>query len=709
MDRRGFIKSVGGLCAALARPPASRADAVRPAWQSQLCAWLESLARDDGGYAWDGGHRGSGQTRSHLTPTFAVIGCYHALGQEPPQKARLAEFVRTHHPFEIKKLERELRVFEYQQIQSLRWLGQDASAFGRVVRGWKSPSLYPAAYERHRYPVFQNELKAFTCRALLGLPLDDLSGEFLAYLDSRRRDNGSFNNAPAADGGDGHVMNTWWGLEALAALGRGREKAKETIAWLRDCQLSSGGFTHQPRPAIGGVEDAAYTWAALRSLRQLQGAPADREGCLRFLFSLRNADGGFGGRPGWPSNPWTAYYALDALAALGALDDDLATAAPATKRQAGLPRDLNVFSIQIEAHGKGSPREAVALASALKIHLWAAKNAEPQWLARAQAIADEQKTPVTFAVANEEYGTWLDVPGMGTYSHTSDIMAPAGVDFGGSLAGQQAATWAEFRQRRLRPLEQASGRLIWQFGENEELTRMLLDESLERGGFAAISSFHFGNPDFTNSEPFLYGYRLKLPLVALQDAHGNEPWWFADMTTGFRTLFLAREPTWQGWLEALRQNWVVAVRHDAVSGQQTWMHGGTDDVQDFMLSRADRWQWWDNPNLRRPLASLVVVRPEDRWEAGRPEAGLTLRIRCAWHNTTQGRPKKPIAEFVKLLVDGQPAAAQLVAQRVKNGGLDDHYHQCHLAAPAAGLHTATAVVREIDTGREITQTVNFSV
>lgn len=701
MHRRGFIKNVGGVCAVLARPLAGRAESGELVWQRQLVAWLETLARDDGGYGW------ADQPRSHLTPTYAVIGCYHLLGQNPPRKSGLADFVRNHHPFAIKKLERELRVFDYQQMQSLKWLGEDISGFRSVVRGWKSPALYPAAYERHRYPVFQNELKAFTCRALLGLPLDDIAPAFIEYLDSRRRENGSFNNTSAADGGDGHAMNTWWGLKALAALGRSRERAAATVDWLRRCQVAGGGFTHSPQPALGGVEDVVYTWAALRSLRELRDLPGDRDGCLQFLLSLRNADGGFGARPGWPSNPWATYYALDALAVLDNLNASLVKTTAVVKHPP-LPEDLKVFSLQIEAHGKGSPQEAVDLAGALKIHLWTAKNAEPGWLARAQALADEQKTPVTFATANEEYGTWLKVPGMGTYSHTSDIIAPAGADFGASRAGENAVSWAEFRQRRLRPLEAASGRLIWQFGENEELTRMLLDESLERGGFAAISSFHFGNPDFTNSEPFLYWYRLKLPFIALQDAHGNEPWWFADMTTGFRTLFLAREPTWQGWLEALEQNWVVAVRRDAVSRQETWMHGGTSAVQDFVRSRSEDWQWWDNPNIQRPLVSVVAVTPDDQWEAARPESGVNLRIRCAWHNTTQGRPKKAIAEFVKLLVDGQPAAAELIVRRGKNGEINDHYHQHHLATPASGAHQATVIVREIETGREVRRTLNFS-
>ena len=291
------------------------------------------------------------------------------------------------------------------------------------------------------------------------------------------------------------------------------------------------------------------------------------------------------------------------------------------KERQQLPEDLKVFTIQIEAHGRGSCIEAVELARALHIDLWGAKNAPAGWIARAQAIADERKVPVTFFVANEEYGTFVDVPGLGTYSHTSDIIAPAGVDFGASLAGKDVVSWEEFRQRRLAPLNKADGRLIWQFGENEELTRLYLDDSLQRGGYAAISTFHFGNPDFTNSEPFLKHYWQQIPFVGLQDAHGEESWWWLDQLEGFRTLFLATEPTWKGWLTALKNNWVVAVRHDRVSSGQTWMHGGPPEVLEFVRRREPQWRWWDNPSIQSPVVSLVAVRPDDKWEAARPERG----------------------------------------------------------------------------------------
>ena len=705
ISRRTMLTTLtaAGLAAALPRTLLGQST-PQPTWPSAVTTYLETLARADGGYAW------GDQAQSHLTPTFAVIGCYRLLKQPPPRQSTLAEFVRTHHPSRLKKLEQERRMFEFQQVQSLIWLGEDAAEFRDKIRAWKRPLAYLKQYEQHGYPIFQSELGAFTCRALLGLPLDDLSPAFTDYLNARRRANGSFNNTPAADDGDGHVMNTWWGLQALRVLGRTGEKQAETIAWLRACQLPQGGFTYQPKPEFGGVDDVAYTWAALRALKQLGAAPANRESCLASLHSLANPDGGFGDRPGWLSNPVATYYALDALESLGALHAPPIRPSKGSPLPSPLPPNLKLFSIQIEAHGRGSPAEATDLARALHIHLWGAKNAKPEWLARVQALADHQKVPVKFFVADEEYGTWVNVPGLGTYSHTSDIMAKAGTDFGPPLSNQGVVSWPEFRKRRLAPLEKASGRLVWQFGENEELVRMYLDDSLLHGGYAAISTFHFGNPDFTNTEPFLNRYRGQIPFIGLQDSHGNEPWWFADMTTGFRTVFLATEPTWEGWLTALQRNWVVAIRHDAPSGFKTWMHGGAPEVIEFVRNHEPDWRWWDNPEIQRPLVSVVAVRPGDQFEQARPDQGVMLRVRCAWENTTQGLPKSPITELIKLTVDGAEVSPKLVATKAPRGpAFQDHYHQFHLPNPAPGKHTATALIRVLETKVESSRTVEFVV
>ena len=196
--------------------------------------------------------------------------------------------MRTHHPARLarlKRLEQEHHEFEFQQIQSLLGSARTPSSFRPRVRSWTKPYVYLKQYEQHGYPIFRFQLAAFTCRELLGLPLSEMSPEFIEYLNARRRANGSFNNTPAADGGDGHVMNTWWGIEALGTLGRAGEKKEETIAWLRACQLPGGGFTYQPKAEIAGVDDVAYTWAAVRALKQLGSGPAAAGG-VRALSAL---------------------------------------------------------------------------------------------------------------------------------------------------------------------------------------------------------------------------------------------------------------------------------------------------------------------------------------------------------------------------------------------------------------------------------------
>lgn len=703
MNRRMMLKSVA-MSGALATLPLNVfAQASTGAeWRRATLRYLASLSRAGGGYGWED------QEHAHLTPTFFVIGCYRILGEAIPRKAELAEFIRTHHPGALKKLEQERRLFDWQQVQALTWLEADPSALKEKILNWKQPLAYLKQYEQHGYPLFSSEMGVILSRALLGVPASELPHEFVAYLNSRRRESGCFNNTPAADGSDGHVSNTWWGLQALHVLGRDAEKKEETIAWLRGCQLANGAFTFQPRPEFGGVDDVSYTWAAVRALKLLGSAPANVDRCAAYLQSLANPDGGFADRPVWSSNPMATYYALDALNALEALHTVVAHKRSAVKRDFVPPRDLKVFTIQLEAHGQGSPADAVELARSLRIHLWGAKNAKPDWIARAQALADAQKVPVKFFVSNEEYGAWLNIPGLGTYSHISDVVAPADASFGASQAKAGALSWAQFRKNRLAPLEHAKGRLVWQFGENEELVRMFLDESVERGGYAAISTYHFGNPDFTNSEPFLQRWRGQIPFVALQDAHGAEPWWFADMTTGFRTVFLATEPTWDGWLNALKRNWVVPIRRDQWSGGQTWMHSGSRQVLEVVRAHERDWRWWDNEEIRRPLVSMVAVRPGDEFEVARPDKGVTLRIRCAWTNTPQGLLKQPLAEFVKLTLDGKEVSPTLVANKRPNGPLlTDHYHRLDLPNPAPGKHTATVVARVLATGQETGRTWEF--
>ena len=86
-----------------------------------------------------------------------------------------------------------------------------------------------------------------------------------------------------------------------------------------------------------------------------------------------------------------------------------------------------------------------------------------------------------------------------------------------------------------------------------------------------------------------------------------------------------------------------------------------------------------------------------------------LRVRCAWENTAQGLPKMPLAELVKLSVDGREVTPTLVAAKRSNGQLGDHYHLWPMDTGTPGRHAATAVVRVLATGEEVTRSIEFPV
>ncbi|MGV3486308.1 MAG: prenyltransferase/squalene oxidase repeat-containing protein [Planctomycetaceae bacterium] len=694
--RRTFLRSAAALgWLAWSQPIAGGTSPAPTAMPTNLKTFLESWRRDDGGYGF------ADMPIGHLTPSYAAAGCYQLFGERPPDAARLARFIRENHPFELKKLEREMHVFEHQQLLALQWLGEDVSQFEADVAQWHGPTEYPKQYEQDGNPVFEYEVMAILCRQRLGMSRDEVSPRLIEYVLNRRRSNGSFNNTPASDGSDGHVISTWLGIQATAETDWTSELKAKAAQWLRACQRPEGGFTWQPNPVVAGVQDVAYTRAAIEALHAIGHPLSDSAAGVNWLLTLRGADGGFGPKPNWPSNPVATF---DALAALSRLDALSSIHQPLPDREhvsaARVKDSLKVYSVQIEAHGTGSPSDAVGLAKELKIDLWGAKNARPQWITEAQRIADSRGVPVRFFVANEEYGTYVRIPGLGTYSHTSDIQASPQASIGPSLATQDPVTWDEYRKRRWAPLNQTGGTVIWQFNENELFTRLHLDDSVERGGYAAISTFHFGNPDFANSEPFLMQYQGMIPYVALIDAHGPEPWWFGDQLAGMRTLFLAEQPTWEQFVVALKNKWVATVRHDAVSRQQTWWRGGDPAATRFILSRLDDYRWWgDRPPVVRPWASLVHIPAGNRWELGSLDDADTFRLRLRWDNTTQGQPKTQRTELIRLLVDGQVVKPKHELIK-KNGKLVDDRYVYAIPADQKPL-SAVAELRRLDNGQSV--------
>ena len=678
MTRRSLLSLFGASLRAVPRWPSPM---VR-----RIVDYIARHRRSEGGYGW------ISDVTAQVTPTFGAVGSLVLIEQDVPEAGAVARFVRETYPVpERRRTERPLWRLDWEQVQTLLWLGQPIDDFRTLAQGWTQPAEFTPAYEMGGNPVFQHQAMAVRVRQLLKLPPTDA---WRSYFQARRRADGTYNTTPASDASGGHVMNTLWGIFAADALGlEGESKGLEE--WVLACRGSGGGFRYSPSASIGDVEDIAYTWCALQILAKLSVRLPEPRRTAEWIESLATPDGGFQDRSGGEPNPLATCYALGSLRLLDWSPAEAPALRAARSRREPLPRNGEVFQIQIEAPGAGSPRDAVAQARAFGIHLWTAKNAAPGWLDDARKVAAEEGVPVEFHHGDEEYGTFTMIPGLGCYSHLVDLVAPFGRDWGTPMPKKNHPyPWSEFRDIRMAALRRGGGRMIWQFLESEELTRVLLDEACEKGTYSSIAAFHFGNENFLHSQPFLHRWYERLPFVSLQDAHGKESWWWSTMLRGFTTLFIASEPTWSGWLEALEKRHVVSVRHDAVTQWRTHWAGGSDEVRGFVRTREKSWRWWDEKGqvAKRPAGSLVVLRPGMRFEAGTPSEGQAVRLRLSAENNGQGLPQADNVELVDLRIDGKRVETEFRKTR------EDRYHIVQMQS-APGRHTAEAEVRWIAAGR----------
>jgi hypothetical protein len=213
-----------------------------------------------------------------------------------------------------------------------------------------------------------------------------------------------------------------------------------------------------------------------------------------------------------------------------------------------------------------------------------------------------------------------------------------------------------------------------QITNNEPLGRMILDESLHSSGFSAISTIHFGQ-NFSFWLPWLNEYRYQFPFIALQDAHGTESWWWVNDLAAYRTLFLGKTGSYEDLMLALKNNWVVAVRHDSISDNKTRILGGAQGVQSYVLGKQDKWKWWQDGTveLNQPWAAITVISARNSFEVATPANGVNLRIRCWWNSIRQAL-KEPVVALESLTVNHVAVKPEYVEIKDNKGVISDSYY-----------------------------------
>ena len=162
--------------------------------------------------------------------------------------------------------------------------------------------------------------------------------------------------------------------------------------------------------------------------------------------------------------------------------------------------------------------------------------------------------------------------------------------------------------------------------------------------------------------------------------------------------------------EALKEKWVVDVRHEARSQLKTEIAGSTNAVRQKVLSRQEDWRWWDEQTseIIRPLALFTVVRPQDTFEDARPDVGVNLVLRCWWTLESSIAPTREVVKLISLEIDGKSVEPRMVrVSPSANGAGGDVYHVWH--ADQKGKHQAVATVQVIETGAITRITETFSI
>lgn len=153
------------------------------------------------------------------------------------------------------------------------------------------------------------------------------------------------------------------------------------------------------------------------------------------------------------------------------------------------------------------------------------------------------------------------------------------------------------------------------------------------------------------------------------------------MLLAHRTVFLAKEPTWDAFRDACRKRLVAAVRQDTHTRGRLYVVASAPEVREHLLGR--KAEWWPEPRDRSADVSLRVLTPADRFEAGRPEKGRRLRVRTfrRWFGDKHLQPAA--YRLAKVVCNGKELAIDRFEDKSKSGLLEEAYDAAELPASGA--------------------------
>ncbi|HQF13620.1 MAG TPA: terpene cyclase/mutase family protein [Thermogutta sp.] len=431
----------------------------------------------------------------------------------------------------------------------------------------------------------------------------------LEFLFSRQLPNGAFVDAYQAEDvleSNAHVVATAQAVAVIRSLGQEVPRREQCVAWIQSCQDESGGFRWHPSYRYpGNKPDVWYTWAAVSALDRLGAKPMDIKGCLRWLNSLQNPDGGFGDRPGWNSRLYSTYYAVHALDILNASGGG-ARAAITAKKATAARRIIPEGKYQIyQASLKTPPGgpEMIETARKLRLNFLGVKdnspNTPPVPISVAWEHIKKQGYPMEVVSIPEQYGHQLKWIGGHPANHVANFFLPLGdspeiKEFLAAVdtAGRAGLPWPEYVQKVIQPVVQR-GSLFYPELDYEMMNAYIVyDGGLEDGlGYNAVVG-GLGWPiwDWIRMFPYRERWVGKLPIIVDADAHGEIAKWLEPLDRQ-RLLYLAEHYDLPHFLDACRQVRTVCVIRGGENKDELAFYGDPAVVE-YVKRHQSEWQWW---------------------------------------------------------------------------------------------------------------------
>ena len=419
----------------------------------------------------------------------------------------------------------------------------------------------------------------------------------------------------AEDDRDQHsnIPITFQAVETLVAMGRGVKEKNETARFIVSLQNPDGGFGFDRNL---NSSDIRYTYQAVKTLKALNYTLSEGrvQRCIDYVTSLRRMDGGFADRTDWPTSRLeSTYYAVEVLDLLNSVIDPEAQMTldeyHLTKdRSSVLTDDLHVYTFLDQgpgaAFGAYDPPSLVGqLAKQAGIDLYGVKALATgaEYLKYLNTCSERINATTSFILSEENYQAYFQIEGLGGRTHVGQTIHSPRADPTYLPDRRRDASWEEYR-KHLEEIHRTGG-LVSYYPSIREFDIAVMDDSVRRSGYDMLNTYHF-NGDMMRRMPYLEKYLEVLGVSAIADAH-NSAWKERHKIWQLKTLFIAPNSTWEGFMEAVKLGRIVCAAGST-------LYGSRANVK-FVEERTREWSADNSHQLDTPPDVLILPITKGNW------------------------------------------------------------------------------------------------